>query len=144
MSGERPALTAAAPAARPLLEILRSGVARETVETRAKLSGWVGARNAGCWDVTVSDAIALAAVDGVLDPLREWAAQEPEPQDRAANIPRSQVNESCQFGRHDRCDGYRWPPKVPPDDSYRELCECPKHNGAPLCWGSIAHIEVRP
>lgn len=45
------------------------------IRTKGRLGGWVGSRGAGCWDGRLSDAIADAAVDAVLERFREWAAQ---------------------------------------------------------------------
>jgi hypothetical protein len=85
MSNTRP--TRLALAAKAFLERIDNPTTRGTLETRAVNGGWVGAREAGCWDTKVSDAIAMAAWDSVLDLLRSWAAECDEPgatpQDRA-------------------------------------------------------------
>jgi len=87
MSDERPTKTALA--AKAFLERIDNSTHRGVLENRAVLAGWVGSREAGCWDAKVSDAIAKAAWGGVLGLLRVWAAEcDPViPQDRAAVPP---------------------------------------------------------
>jgi hypothetical protein len=71
--------TKTALAAKALLERIDNPTHLGVLETRAVLGGWVGARNADLWDTRVSDAIAKAAWDAVLDLLRTWASECDEP-----------------------------------------------------------------
>lgn len=51
------------------------GVELRSVKTCAHLAGWVAAREHGMRNVATSDAIAEAAVTGVLDLMTEWEGQ---------------------------------------------------------------------
>jgi hypothetical protein len=67
--------TPTALAARDFLKRVDNPAYRRIIETRAVLGGWAGARGAGCWDAHLSDAIAKAAVNAVLELFRKWAAE---------------------------------------------------------------------
>jgi hypothetical protein len=69
--------TDAALAAKALMAAIDNPTFLGVIETRAVLAGWVGSRDAGLWDTRTSDAVAIAAVNGVLDLLRQWAREVP-------------------------------------------------------------------
>jgi hypothetical protein len=69
--------TATALAAKAFLERFSRPTYQRILENRASLAGWAGARKAGLWDTRQSDAVATAALNGVLGLLRKWAAEVP-------------------------------------------------------------------
>lgn len=79
MSDTADAPTPTALAARALMDCIDRPHYLRTLRTRAHMAGWRGARLAGLWDTRVSDAVAEATLDGVLDLLRAWAREVPEP-----------------------------------------------------------------
>ena len=62
-------------AAKAFLVCIDNGTYRRILRTRAVLAGWAGARGAGLWDTRQSDAVAEAALDGIMGLLRTWAAE---------------------------------------------------------------------
>jgi hypothetical protein len=70
---ERPTKTALA--AKAFMDRIGNDTYRQILETRAVLGGWAGARGAGLWDTKVSDAVALGALNAVMDLIRAWAAE---------------------------------------------------------------------
>ena len=71
MSGPTPT----ALAAKALMERIDNTAYRQVIQNRAVLGGWAGARGSGLWDTRISDAVAIAAVDAVMDLMRGWAAE---------------------------------------------------------------------
>jgi hypothetical protein len=83
-------------AAKALLARIDNSTYRRIMETRAVLWGWQGARGAGLWDTHVSDAVAIRALDGIWDLLRNWAAEadeQPEDPKAEAGLPRQSPEE---------------------------------------------------
>jgi hypothetical protein len=76
-AGEPPGhpATVLALAARDFVRAIDHPVTLNSLETTAILGGWVGAREAGCWDVRVCDSISKAALAAVIELLRKWAAE---------------------------------------------------------------------
>lgn len=62
-------------AAKAFMERIDNTTYRRIIENRALNGGWVGSRAAAAWDTHVSDSIAKAALDAVLDLFRMWAAE---------------------------------------------------------------------
>jgi hypothetical protein len=78
MTGDAEAATGPTPtamAAKAFMERIDNLTYLGIIGTRAKNGGWVGARAAGLRDARASDAVALAAVEAVLDLFRDWAAE---------------------------------------------------------------------
>lgn len=67
--------TPAALAAKAFMERIDNETYQRIIKTRAHLGGWVGAREAGLWDVKTCDAITDAALGAVMDLFRSWAAE---------------------------------------------------------------------
>jgi hypothetical protein len=67
--------TPTALAAKGFMERIDNPVHLQTIESRALNGGWVGSREAGCWDTRVCDSIAKAAIGAVMDLFRQWAAE---------------------------------------------------------------------
>lgn len=61
------------------MERISGDTYQQAIENAAILGGWVGSRQAGSRDVALSDAIAKAALDRVMDLFRDWAAECDEP-----------------------------------------------------------------
>lgn len=67
--------TPTAAAAKAFMERVDNPTFREVLENSAMVGGWVGAREAGFRDTRVADSVAKAALNAVLDLIREWAAE---------------------------------------------------------------------
>jgi hypothetical protein len=87
--------TRTALAAKAFMDRIGSDAHQQAIENAAILGGWVGSREAGSRDVALSDAIAKAALDRVMDLFRTWAA---ECDDQADSV----------TGRCAECDGVTW------------------------------------
>ena len=79
-----PAPTPTALAAKAFMERIGNPTYQQIIETRAILGGWVGSRDAGCWDTHLSDAITKAALAAVMDLFRAWGAECDEPRPLAS------------------------------------------------------------
>lgn len=101
--------TPTALAAKAFMERVGGPVYARTIETRAVLGGWSGARSAGCFDVKLSDAIATAAVSAVMDLFRSWAAEANQEPQAGAEEPGGQLEHLRQHLSDGRWhDGCRW------------------------------------
>jgi hypothetical protein len=72
---DTPPPTRAARAAREFMDSTSGQGYQQAIENAAILGGWVGSRQAGSRNVALSDAIAKAALDRVMDLFRKWAAE---------------------------------------------------------------------
>ena len=94
--------TQTALAAEALLERIGSSTYLRVLRNSAVLAGWSGARQAGLWDTRQSDAVAIAALHGILGLLSSWAAEtDPE----AVRITCRTCGRTSH-NRHDAGEGY--------------------------------------
>lgn len=66
-------------AAKAFIDGIDHPVTLRFLRTTARLGGWVGSRAAGSYDAKLCDAIADAALDSVIELLRQWASEAENP-----------------------------------------------------------------